>query len=296
MKEEVEFRIFKEFYPLLSKPNNAIFNGSVYVIIVEIGDALYNEIKYLTRYVKEKFNSSFYSYSEIKRKYSKKELESARLFQIIIQTAFEPVGEECGTIYDETFACNICGANRKIIGILKLKKNSIPKKDISRTIAGEVVVSEKFVQVVNMVGLKGIEFLPIAYKKGNSNYYQLSASFKVEFSNNTITGWDILNIGTDETEEQEFTISNGYNVKFEKAVYKCPYGHLIGSNLLSEAYVINSHSIFEVDFMASQQMIGVKMGLLRPEPVYFCSPSFRKMVLAEKLTGFGFEVANIEGG
>jgi hypothetical protein len=115
----------------------------------------------------------------------------------------------------------------------------------------------------------------------------------VGFSNNTIAGWDILNLGCEVTEEQEFTISNGYNVRFEKAVYKCPYGHLIGSNLLSEAYVVNSYSLLEVDFMASQQMIGVKMGLLRPEPVYFCSPAFRKMVLEEKLTGFKFEVAHI---
>jgi hypothetical protein len=211
-----------------------------------------------------------------------------------IKTMFEPAGEECGTIYDETTACEICGANRKQIGVLKLKKGTIPKKDIARTIAGEIVVSEKFKKAFEQRNLKGLELLPVEFAKGTSDYYQLGASKEIELSQNTIAGGDIFDKGSDGSEAYEFTVSGGHKVVFDKEVYRCPKGHLIGLNLLSEAYVLNSSSIGESDFLVSKQKIGVKRGLLRPEPIYFCSQAFRKMIEEENLSGFEFEIANIE--
>ncbi len=52
MKEIIEFRIFEDYYHLLSKPNNALFNGAVYVIKVEKGDRIFEEIKQLSLDVK----------------------------------------------------------------------------------------------------------------------------------------------------------------------------------------------------------------------------------------------------
>jgi ribosomal protein S14 len=46
--------------------------------------------------------------------------------------------------------------------------------------------------------------------------------------------------------------------------------------------------------ISSKQMIGVKRGLLRLEPLYLCSREFRKIALEEKLKGFEFEIAHIE--
>lgn len=294
MKEIIEFRIFEDYYPLLSKPNNAVFNGAAYVIVVEKGDAVFEEIKQLQDFVKKKYNKGFFGYSKIKRKYSKKELDTATLFQMKIKATFEPTGEECGTLYDETTACEICGANRKQISPLALKRGSIPKKDIARTIAGEVVVSEKFVAAFKQRDLKGAALEPVVFSKGVSDHYQIIASSELELTKNTVAGGDIFDLGSDGSEAYEFIISGGHKVKFEKEVYRCPKGHLIGLNLLSEAYVLNSLSIIENDFFMSKQKIGVKRGLLRPEPIYFCSPAFRKMIEEEKLSGFAFEVAHIE--
>ena len=49
-------------------------------------------------------------------------MDKAVLFMVGITTTFEPAGEECGTVYNESGVCVICGANRKRIGELKLKK------------------------------------------------------------------------------------------------------------------------------------------------------------------------------
>ena len=295
MKEIVEFRIFKDYYHLLSEPNDAVFNGMVYVINVERNSPIFEEIKQLNQTVKKRYNEYFFGYSNIKRKYSKKELATATLLQMKIRTTFEPAGEECGTLYDETAACEICGANRKQITPLTLKKGSIPKKDIARTIAGEVVVSQKFMAAFKQKNLKGASLEPVVFVKGSSDYYQLIASSpELELTDKTIAGGDIFDLGSDGSDAYEFIVSGGHKVEFEKEVYRCPKGHLIGLNLLSEAYVSSSPSINEYDFFSSKQKIGVKRGLLRPEPLYLCSQAFREMVEEERLSGFEFEIANIE--
>lgn len=279
MKETLELRINYDYASLLFKADEGKNLGtSVKVVELSKEDPRYDQIPVIENQVQKKYDRSFFFGWEIKRKYGKKELEAAPLLYMKIKTTFEPAGEECGTVYYETTACKICGANRKQIGSLKLKKSSIPKKDIARTIAGEIVVSEKFTDSFKKRGLKGAVLEPVLFEKGSSNNYQLVAATEVDLSQNTVAGIN------------PFDLSTGS----EGEVYKCPEGHTIGLNLLSEPHVLNSQSIKEHDFFASKQMIGVKRGLLRPEPLYLCSQEFRKMVLEEKLKGFDFEIAHIE--
>jgi len=277
MKEIIEFRVCNKYSHLLLKPNEGKRNASNTIIHITKEDPKFEQIRILSKEIQDKKNDFFFLYSNIKREYSKNELEIATLFQMKIKTMFEPAGEECGTLYDEKTACEICGANRKQVGILKLKKGTIPKRDIARTIAGEIVVSEKFKEVVKKRNLKGIKLLPVEFAKGTSDYSQLVASTEIELSQSTVAGINVFDLSPSSEEE----------------IYKCPKEHTIGLNLLSEAYVLNSLSICESDFFMSKQKIGVNRGLLRPESIYFCSQAFRKMVEEEKLSGFEFEVANI---
>lgn len=279
MKETLELRINYDYASLLFKADEGKNLGtSVKVVELSKEDPRYDQIPVIENQVQKKYDRGFFFGWEIKRKYGKKELEAAPLLHMKIKTTFEPAGEECGTVYDETTACEICGANRRQIGSLKLKKGSIPKKDIARTIAGEIVVSEKFTDAFKKRGLKGAVLEPVLFEKGSSNYCQLVAATEVDLSQNTVAGIN------------PFDSSTGS----EGEVYKCPKGHTIGLNLLSEPHVLNGPSIKGHDFFASIQMIGVKRGLLRPEPLYFCSQEFRKMVLEEKLKGFDFEISHIE--
>lgn len=278
MKEIIEFRICNEYADLLLKVDEGKRNASNTVIHITKEDPKFEQTRILYKLIREQNNDFFFLYSNIKREYSTNEFETATIFQMKIKAMFEPAGEVCGTLFDETTACEICGANRKQIGILKLQKGTIPKKDIARTIAGEIVVSERFKKAFEKRNLKGLELLPVEFAKGKSDYYQLVASSEIELSKNTVAGINIFDLSSSSDGE----------------IYKCPKDHTIGLNLLSEAYLLNSLSISESDFLLSKQKIGVKRGLLRPEPLYFCSQAFRKMVEDEKLNGFEFEIANIE--
>jgi hypothetical protein len=107
--------------------------------------------------------------------------------------------------------------------------------------------------------------------------YQMNTDAQIELNTYTVSGINVFDLSS----------SN------EGEIYKCPKGHTIGLNLISEAYVLKNELIANNDFIKSKQKIGVKRGLLRPEPIYFCSQAFRLMVEEEKLSGFEFEVAQI---
>lgn len=292
MKETIEFRISYDYAHLLfDEKEGRCLGTSVKIIELSKDDPRYEQIPIIEKEVETRYGRGFFFGWKIKRKYSKKELDEAALFHVKINFVFEPTGEQCGTVYDEASACKICGANARQITLLKLKKGSIPKKDIAETIGGEVVVSEKFVSAVRERHLKGLAFNPVRFARGPSNYYQLKASMEIDLSSKTVVGNNPFRVSAG-SPGGVYTIC-GYTVRFEKEVYICPEKDLIGLNLLSEPYVVNDKSIGEYDFFASKQRLGVRRGVLRPEPIYLCSQSFRKMVLEEKLSGFGFEVANI---
>jgi hypothetical protein len=293
MNEIVEFRINKKFSDLLPPTISGKDLGSVLKVQVNKSASEFDVIKKIADKVESTGNESFFFGWNIVRKYTKREFDNAKLFHLIINTRFEPAGEECGTLYDETAACSICGANRIQISPLTLKKSSIPKKDISRTIAGEVIVSEKFVTVLKKNGLKGALLKPVVFNKSGSNYYQLIASTEVELTKNTIVGINPFDF-SGECFASEFSIPGGYYFESVKEIYDCPNGDTIGLNLLSEPYVLNSSAISSNDLLVSKQKIGVNRGLLRPEALYFCSQPFKQMIQDEKLSGFYFEIANVE--
>lgn len=273
MKEFIELRINNKYIDLLPKSIIGKDLGPVTKIEINKNTKEYQLIKQINDKIKAKNSDSFFYGWGIKREYNKKELSNAMFFNLNITNVFEPTGEDCGTIYDDTKVCKICKSNSKQTGPLILKKGTIPKKDISITIGGEIVVSEKFVYLIRKCSFTGFEFSPLNIDK----YFQLNANAEIQLSHNTIAGINPFDLSP----------SNG------NEIYKCPKGHTIGLNLLSEAYILNSPLINKSDFLVSKQKIGVKRGFLRPQPLYFCSQTFKKMVEVEKLTGFEFEIANV---
>ncbi len=280
MKELLELRVNVDYAHLLFGKEEGKKRGtSVKVVLLNKDDPRYVRLSEISAYVRREYSDWFFLGWEIRRIYFKRELDSASLLHLQILRSFEPSGEQCGTQFDETSACKICGSNRKQVGNLHLSEKSIPKLDISRTIGGELVVSSKFASVFESQGLSGAVFLPIQTEKGISTYKQLCILNEVSLSERLVAGVNPIDL-SDHCEDE---------------VYKCPLGHTVGLNLLSETWVSNREGLDVHDLWMSKQKIGVNRGLLRPAPIYFCSQAFRKMAADGNLKGIRFEVAHMEG-
>jgi hypothetical protein len=295
MKEVLELRINFEFAHLLfSKNEGKNIGTSVKVIQITNDDPRYRQIPVIKNKLREENDEAFFFGWQIKRKYDKTDLAKAELFNVLIKSEFDPCGEECGTVYDEAMACPICGSGAKQIGPLFLHKESIPKKDIARTIAGEIVVSDRCANIIQKANLRGAIFEPVVFEKGFFNYYQLKIdSPEIDVAPTTVAGIDPFDL-SEYGETLEYDIPGGPRGKFDKEIYKCSRGHTIGLNLLSEPYLVKAPALRENDLFYTRQKVGVRRGYLRQSPIFLCSRLLRDVVIKEKLSGFDFEVAHID--
>lgn len=301
MKEYVEFRINMEYAHLLFKDDEGVNLGdTVKVIKLEKSDPRFPKIGELQKEARKRFDF-FFSCCEYKRIYTKEEIDNAKWFLLTPTRHFEPAGEECGTIYDESSACPICGAGAKQLSPLKLKRSSIPRADMAMTIArgDEVVVSERFVEMVRRNNLTGIDFNPVmgsGKQARQLNYYQIYPHCYLDFSNKTIFGQDPFNLsgvypgGTIEYLRQDGT---RYKEVFPVEIYKCPNGDNAGLNILSEAYMKSDPILNGLDFFASRQTVGSRGGVIRQDHLLFCSSRMMRLIKENNLKGFKFEVAHI---
>jgi hypothetical protein len=145
MREIAEFRVDEEFAHLLFGDDEGKRMGSsVRRVELETSDPRYKRMGELQKSLRQTKGKPFFYGWSLTYGYSRAEIEAAALLHLKIVSAFEPAGEECGTKYNEAGACPKCGAAAPQITPLYLPEKRIPKsKDISRTIAGEIVVSRR---------------------------------------------------------------------------------------------------------------------------------------------------------
>lgn len=134
-------------------------------VMVPVTAPLFAEIGSLDKRLRTTEGRRLFSYCGIQRHYSEAELASAELFRLFITTTFEPAGEECGTTYDESAACQICKANAKQTSDLFLDFRKIPRKSaLARTIADELVASEELTTLIGEMKVKGVELKPTHHR------------------------------------------------------------------------------------------------------------------------------------
>jgi len=297
MREEIDLRIPEEnAQGHLPDEAGERLGDSVRRIQVAMTDPLVEHLRQLDREFRAR-GDVFFTGWNIQRRYSRRELEEAELLHVWPKTVFEPAGEECGTVYDETAACDhvfepesevdvcgfrdripasTCGAGARQVTPLHLDVRRIPRKvDFAQTIAGEVVASLRVREVFLDRGLVGVEFDPVRQANAGGapspEYFQLNViGAPVELAAATRAGGHLF----DET---------GYG--------RCPRGHVVGLNLLSEVYV-QQRSLGAADVMVTKQMVGVRRGLLRPRPMLLFSPCAWRAIEEAKLKGLIVEVAH----
>jgi hypothetical protein len=280
MREVAQFRIDEQFAPMLfSESEGKRLGDSVRKVDIPTNDPRFKRIGELqTELLRSKGKPFFYGW-KLTRNRPAKEVESAQIFHLRVASVFEPAGEECGTKYDETAACSKCGAGAKQEGPLLLDVKRIPKgKDFAKSIAGEVVVSRRVTELFAQHGIRGATLHPVRAKGAKS----LEPS-----------GWSQLVVRSTEAEIVAPTrVGNDPFDDDPKNEYRCPQGHLLGLNLLSELSIIAA-TVGESDIVASRQFIGVRRGLLRPERVILVSPKLWRLIDSERLKGCEVEVAHL---
>lgn len=291
MKELIELRINYDFASVLFNENEGKAIGtSVKVIQVDFDEPRLKLIPEISREIKNKYNRGFVLSWKIIRKYSKKECEDADLFHIIIQRVFDSSSDDLNTHYDLSKVCSNCGAGRELVGNLKLHSKVLPNIDISKSISGEIIVSKKFVELVNENSIRGLKFLNIETEKGYSNFKHLRAESILPISNRTIAGIDPFD-SSESASSVTVSMSDKHLFEMNEEVYRCPKGHTIGLNLLSEPYVVFDKTQITQDFFESDKLVGVNRGSLKPEPIIFCSKKLKDLILFHNLKGFKFEIA-----
>jgi hypothetical protein len=281
MRETYEFRVVEDYAHRLFRPDEGKLLGSGMIRLIKLSgdDPRLPQVGELRRIIDRESGRTFFHGWNIERRYSKAEIEAATLFRLQVTAVFEPAGEERGTKYDEASACSRCGAGAQQIGPLILDLKRIPKgKDIAKTIAGEIVVSQRVVELLERHRITGVALNPVRMSAASSaesrDWFQLTVQHvDAEIVAPTRVGIDPFN---DDASGE----------------CRCPLGDLIGLNLLSEV-TIGATTRGQADFVGSRQFIGVRRGLLRPERVVFISPRVRALFEAEKLKGAEVEIARL---
>ena len=167
MRETYELRVVEDFAGRLFGPDEGKNIGSKIVRLIELSgdDPRLPKIGEMQRLIYEESGRAFFHGWIIRRRYTDEELASAACFHLAISTVFEPAGEECGTKYDESTACPKCGAGATQVSDLRLDMRKVPKnKDIARTIADEIIVSQRLAEKMIDAGLTGFELRPARHK------------------------------------------------------------------------------------------------------------------------------------
>ena len=278
MKEFCEFRVDEEYAGLLFGPTEGTRLGeSVRKIVLSTSDDRYPRVGQLQCELLAKDRRPFFYGWDYKRAYSEGELEAAELLLLVVTACFEPTGEECGTGYDDALRCKYCGAGRRQTTPLILRTSRIPKgKDISRTLADEVVVSDRLALALESAGISGATLEPVqpmAHARTSSKWHQL-----------TPTSCSVTIVSPTR-------IGNGPFDGDAEGLYRCPLGHSAGLNLLSEVSVRRA-DLDGADLLGTRQFVGWPGGVFTAHPLLLMSAKFLAVLRALNVRGYTTEVVH----
>jgi hypothetical protein len=213
---------------------------------------------------------------QVRRRYSQRELQSAEVLWMRVRPFFEPTGEECGTLYDESRACAACGAGARQVSELRLDLQRIPKgRDIAQTLGGELVVSSRLAEALRTHGISGLELWPVLSKQGERS-----------------KAWHQLVIPSCTVDVVAPTrVGNSFFVP-EPDTARCPKGHVLGLRVLSEVYVSRA-SLDGNDWACTRQSVGLRQGLFRPQSLMLISQRLYRLLAEMKVRRFDVEVARL---
>jgi hypothetical protein len=273
-----EFRVAERFAHLFAGDEGQRLGSSVRKVQLRADDPRLPRVGELQHQLTAR-NEAFFFGWDIRRHYTSKELKSASLFLIHVSATFEPAGEECGTMYDESTACRQCGSGATLLPPLVLDTKRIPKgKNIAVTIADEVVASKSLVDLFRNERVTGVEFS--AVRSGKRALAESSEWFLMQTQSHSAVIHPSTRIGNGPFDDDP--LGKG----------RCPLGHLAGLNLLSDVSIAAT-SLGADDVASTSQCVGVRRGLLRPRRLMLASPKVWALITDRGLRGVQWEIAHL---
>jgi hypothetical protein len=277
VRAELELRLFEDRAREVfgTGPGTLMPTGLIRQIRLPLNDSTWDSVRTAEADARSR-GETFVTYWHIRRTYSEAELQRADLIQLLPTCMFEPSGEECGTEYDYSDTCSICGAGRVQVSPLRVDTKKIPRRcDLAFTIArDEFVVSTKLATFIGQAGLTGARLNPVeevaTKPKGVSTEWQ-----QLTFSSKPL--------------EVDVRTQLGQNPFDSTSFGKCPRGHVAGHALLSELFVSRS-SWDGSDINATRQLVGNRSGLLAPNPLVVVSQRCFSRLRDARIKGFEAEV------
>jgi hypothetical protein len=176
-----------------------------------------------------------------------------------------------------------CGGGAILASQLLLSARRLPKREnvaIAKTIAGEIIVSEKFVKVFTSGDFFGAHFRPVYDRRRKLE--QIPGWYELAMKSAPITVVAPTRAGNNPFDD---------DVDGE---FRCPRGDTIGLNLISELWLSRAdYGNSKSDICFSAQRFGERRGLLRPEPELLISPRLQRALSDSGLKGLRFEVTHL---
>jgi hypothetical protein len=272
-----------------SKDRFRLLSGDVRVVETSLGSATFEALREAHGTPPPAGAGTWFWSWRVRRTYSQQELAGAELIHLIIYGVFEPPGEDCGTEYEETTACPHCGAGRIQRSPLSLDVRSAQPdrdidttvlrrgKDVAKSIAEEVVVSDRFAGWYASVGGRGARFdqvLTCKTHKPSEVWSQL-----------IVTGPPVDAVPPTRYGIHPFDPD-------QAGEYRCPLGHVAGLNILSEV-TVSRETWDGSDITCTRQLIGWRVGDLVPAPQYLISPSLYRLMREGGARGVRYEIAHL---
>lgn len=173
VKTQIEYRISEQIAQTVFDPSEGKrITDSVRAVTIDASD---HRWPLLVNLYTAGHGAGFFSW-QIRRSYSPSETESAKLHLLRVNTNVRPTEEQCGTLYDNTETCPLCGAGRVQTSPLRLNLSEGPQiAEIAETWAGEVIVSRRVVRLLIDSGMTGFGLGPVQRsKRGAEEPFTLS--------------------------------------------------------------------------------------------------------------------------
>ncbi len=284
MEELIELRVSEKHANLVFRDDEGQLLGSGITrkVVIRSDDPRIPKIVELQEELRTHHETLFGGAGFI-RKYSAAELNSAEILNMGISRLFEPAGVDCGTVYDDAAACQVCGAGAPQVSELFLKLGSIPKsKDCAGSIAMvEDVVSQRFFDLVQENAVTGVKLPEVRPRPTHRSRSRESAAAARKWYQFVVTSAPV-----DIVPPTRFG-----RIPFWELGPECPLGHYTGLWPLTEV-TVDRAGWDGSDIFRSKQLFGVRGRILRPFPFVLITQRVYRLIVKSGMRGFKFHVAH----